>query len=340
MTESEDAAVWGKREIKPEQERRGGSGRPPGRTRIGTGGAGPNYRSGDSVWCKVRNAEPGGYAVETEPGGFDGFLPTSAKHEPGEQLWVQFVCIAFNRMLLTSTKESETLPQQKLVHRRGVDLIPPPPEDNDNVREITLETSDLKELLKELEDENYTGCMRVVSELRKSRCALLFYRGRVVTCLYTSTNVDQHPIEQSINMLLNDLKAPQARLIMYELSEQVVLPLSALQLGYSLERSDNLDAREYLDYLGKWIAEKEQTACIALTLSNGECCLALVHDTRLVGAYYVEHRYYLDDVQAVYDFVSNDKTARITACILPKEVTALPAVFGYSLREMSSAGRT
>ncbi len=340
MTEPKEPAVWGKRETKPEPERRGGSGRPPGRTRVGTAGGGANYRRGDSISCKIVKAEPGGYAVSIEPGCFDGFLPTSAKHEPGAQVEAQFVCMAVNRMLLTMTQDSQTLPEQKLLHRRGVDLIPPPPEDNDNVREEILEIGCLKDLIKELEDGRYTGCMRAVSELSKSRCALLFYQGRVVTCLYTSTNVDQHPIESSIEMLLNDLKAPHARLIMYELPEEVVLSLSSLQLGYSVERSDDLDAKSYLDYVGSYINQKEQTACIALTLANDECCLLLVHKGRLVGAYYVEQRYYLDDLQAVYDFVSNDRGARITVCILPAELTALPAVLGHSLREMSAAGKT
>lgn len=89
-------------ETQSEVQRGGGSGDPPGVTRVGCqgGGASENLKGGENLACKVIASDVGGYAVLIPKYNLPGFLPTDAKLHSGQELLVQFVGVANKRIVL------------------------------------------------------------------------------------------------------------------------------------------------------------------------------------------------------------------------------------------------
>lgn len=224
--------------------------------------------------------------------------------------------------------------------RRAIDLILPSIGEDNGVR-MRIGDEDLEWLITDLEGGMRTGCVKAFCEPRKSRSAVLLYRGRAVGCIYGNRNLPEpQPTEASLHMMLNDLQEPETNLLVYDLPEEVTLAMSALFLGYPVERSDDLDARSYIDYIGSWLSQKEQTACLAITLpSNSATCLAFVYKGKYVGCFYVEDQKYSPDANFLYELIGRDSQAQVNASILPPEMTSSSVRFGFSL-SMAKKNRT
>lgn len=215
--------------------------------------------------------------------------------------------------------------------RRAIDLILPSIGD-DKGQQMRIGDEDLEWLITDLEGGMRTGCVKAFCEPRKSRSAVLLYKGRAVGCIYgNKTLPEPQPTEPSLQMMLNDLQEPDTTLLVYDLPEEVTLAMSALFLGYPVERNDDLDARSYLDYIGSWLQQKEQTACLAISTSTNATCLAFVYKGRYVGSFYVEDQTYAPDISFVFDLLNKDRMANVSASILPPEMTSSSVRFGFSL---------
>lgn len=215
--------------------------------------------------------------------------------------------------------------------RRAIDLILPSIGD-DKAAELRIGDEDLEWLITDLEGGMRTGCVKAFCEPRKSRSAVLLYKGRAVGCIYgNKTLPEPQPTEPSLQMMLNDLQEPDTSLLVYDLPEEVTLAMSALFLGYPVERNDDLDGRSYFDYIGSWLQQKEQTACLAISTSAQATCLAFVYKGRYIGSFYVEDQTYAADISFVFDLLNNDRAANVSASILPPEMTSSSVRFGFSL---------
>jgi hypothetical protein len=330
------------------------------------------YKAGQSVACKVVAAEPGGYSVIIPKDNLPGFLPTEQKLKVGEEILAQFVCVHNNRILLSSRFSGSTsgrpsgqqaqatsgswsveqagtayaaAPEQdaafnvwaqtaprKFHLKRATDLILPPV-DGSAPNTFKMGEYDLEWLITDLEGGMRTGCVKASSEERKSRSAMLLYRGRVVGCIYgCKTMSDTLPTEQSLAYMIADLELAETAVSIYDLPEEVTLSMSALFLGYPVQRSDDLDARSYMDYLCGWFQDKGQTACLAISLpASAATCLGFVHQGQYVGGFYVEDQQFSRDKNYVYDLIARDSQAGLEASILPPEMTSSAVRFGFSL---------
>lgn len=218
--------------------------------------------------------------------------------------------------------------------RRAIDLILPPVDKSQQPNKMKIaESDDLLWLITDLEGGMRTGCVKAFCEPKKSRAAVLLYKGRAVGCIYGNKELkDPLPTEHSLQMMLSDCQTPDTQLLMYGLPEEVTLAMSALFLGYPVERSDDLDARSYMEYIMSWFAQKEQTACLAFSLQmSGATLLAFVHKGQFVGSFYVETQEFSRDINFVYNTITQDPQARVEASILPPELTSAAVRFGFSL---------
>lgn len=216
--------------------------------------------------------------------------------------------------------------------RRAIDLILPPL-DNAGASDINMGEQDLLWLITDLEGGMRTGCIKAVSETRKSRSAALLYKGRVVGCIYGNRDISE-PLatDGSLQMMLKDMTLPDTVVTMYSLPEDITLAMSALFLGYPVERSDDLDACSYMEYIMSWFAQKEQTACMAFSLpSVNETILTFIHQGQFCGCFHVESQTFSRDMNYVNEIVAKDGNARIEVSILPPELTSSSVRFGYSL---------
>ncbi len=218
--------------------------------------------------------------------------------------------------------------------RRAIDLILPPLDKNQQPNKMRIgQGDDLLWLITDLEGGMRTGCVKAFCEPRKSRSAVLLYRGRAVGCIYGNKQLKEPmPTESSLQMMLSDCQTPDTHLVMYGLPEEVTLAMSALFLGYPVERSDDLDARSYMDYIMSWFQQKEQTACLAFSLpASGATLLAFVYKGGFVGSFYVESQEFSRDINTVYNLIQQDEQARVEASILPPELTSAAVRLGFSL---------
>lgn len=218
--------------------------------------------------------------------------------------------------------------------RRAIDLILPPLDKNQQPNKMRIgQGDDLLWLITDLEGGMRTGCVKAFCEARKSRSAVLLYKGRAVGCIYGNKQMREPlPTESSLQMMLSDCQTPDTHLVMYGLPEEVTLAMSALFLGYPVERSDNLDARSYMDYIMSWFSQKEQTACLAFSLpASGATLLAFVYKGLFVGSFYVETQEFSRDVNFVYTLIQQDPQSRVEASILPPELTSASVRLGFSL---------
>lgn len=180
------------------------------------------------------------------------------------------------------------------VYRRATDLIPfgidrsiPP-----SIVEITSQR-DITAVINDLEDQLFTGAVKVLCGTGKSRGAVLLWNGKVLGCTYgQETQLTQLPTEGALKLLLSDCKIPGTQILRSSLSEEIILPMSALFLGYPVERSDSLDAPGYLQYLKKWCLKKQQTACLAISLPTHEAVLDFVYKGNPVGSFEVDSQRY------------------------------------------------
>ncbi len=221
---------------------------------------------------------------------------------------------------------------KKFQLRRAIDLMMPPLQ-ADSINTFKIADYDLEWLITDLEGGMRTGCVKASSEQKLSRSAMLLYRGRAVGCIYgCKASPETLPTEQSLPQMLADLEMPDAIVSLYDLPENVTLAMSALFLGYPVQRSDDYDARSYMDYICSWFESKGQTACLAITLpSNKATCLGYVYKGQFAGAFYVEDQKFTTDKNFVYELLRNDPNAGVEASILPPEMTSSTGRFGYSL---------
>lgn len=218
--------------------------------------------------------------------------------------------------------------------RRAIDLVLPPLDKNQQPNKMNIgQSDDLLWLITDLEGGMRTGCVKAFCEVKKSRSAVLLYKGRAVGCIYGNKQMtDPLPTESSLQMMLSDCQTPNTQLVMYGLPEEVTLAMSALFLGYPVERSDDLDARSYMDYIMNWFQQKQQTACLAYSVFDASgTLLAFVHRGYFVGAFYVESQEFSRDINFVYNMIAQDPNARVEASILPPELTSASVRLGFSL---------
>ena len=226
---------------------------------------------------------------------------------------------------------AQTTPQ-KFHLKRATDLMIPPI-DGSQPNSFKIGEYDLEWLITDLEGGMRTGCVKAACEDRKSRSAMLLYRGRVVGCIYGCKSMtDTLPTEQSLQYMMADMGLPETAVSIYDLPEEVALAMSALFLGYPVQRSDDLDARSYMDYLCGWFQDKGQTACLAISLpASAATCLGFVHRGEYVGGFYVEDQKFDRDKNYVYGLIARDNQAGLEASILPPELTSSAVRFGFSL---------
>lgn len=174
--------------------------------------------------------------------------------------------------------------------RRATDLIPFNIDAGicPAVVEITSR-ADIDAVLNDLEDQRFTGHLKMSSSSRTARGSLLLRRGKLLGCIYgQKTQLHPLPTEDSFRLLLNDCRAPGTQILLSTLNEEIVLPMSALFLGYPLEQEEFASLQD----LQNWLLTNKKTACTAITLPSNRTLLEFVHKGTPIGTFEVETQQY------------------------------------------------
>lgn len=114
--------------------------------------------------------------------------------------------------------------------RRATDLIPFNIDAGicPAVVEITSR-ADIDAVLNDLEDQRFTGHLKMSSSSRTARGSLLLRRGKLLGCIYgQKTQLHPLPTEDSFRLLLNDCRAPGTQILLSTLNEEIVANVGSI----------------------------------------------------------------------------------------------------------------
>lgn len=320
--------------------------------------SGVKMRAGHPVQCEIVKAEPGGYAVKLLPSELEGFLPSPETLKLGQTVPAIFVCMNSSRALLsfafmigTTATVQEGLPTESETAfavwadshprtyklRRAIDVVLPAAS-ADEVREYTVGDANLKDVFDEIEQNAFTGCIKSECESRKSRSAALIYKGRVVGCIYgTRTPSDPYQTEVALNMMMLDFRSEDTAIKIYPLPDQVVLPMSAMFLGFPapvdnfLKGDEDALVQSVVEICDE-LVERKETGCITATLPKSQqLCLVYVHAGKCPGFFNVDFQRFSASLEELQQLIVEDIDARLELFLLPSEMTSPHVTFGYSL---------
>jgi len=230
---------------------------------------------------------------------------------------------------------NEHTPTKRFRLRRAIDLVMPPPDEEslESLKTFKISDYDLEWLITDVEGGMRTGCLKATSESKLSRAAILLYKGRAVGCIYgCKSNPDAKATEESLTLTLTDLEATDTMVTMYDLPDEATLAMSALFLGYTLEREDSMDSRTYFDSVMNSFVQNHSTACVVVTIpSTKSTYLIFVGKGRFGGAFFVEEQQFTKDPKAIYQLFESDAGAQVEVSLLSAEAVAPGMRFGYSL---------
>ncbi|HEY9776087.1 MAG TPA: hypothetical protein V6C81_20155 [Planktothrix sp.] len=313
------------------------------------------YKPGESVTCRIKAPEPGGYLVEILPSGIEGFLPSQEPIELGRQVPGTFVCMSNGRALmayafmigttervqLSTASDSETAfavwadsyPRTVRL-RRAVDLFMPPFASVPSVRRV--KGKDALRLIDTWERGKFTGCIKVAAQQRLSRSACLYYNGRAVGSVYTKKPVvDPFPVEMALEQMMDDLQTTETQIESYDLPSDLVLSMSSMFLGVLVQRPEDSTTPnfEFANELIEQFAQRKETACITLNDASQQslCGLVFISDGLFKGAYSIEERRFRSDREYLEELFDKFLSAKIEAYMLPEVLMTSEVKFGYAL---------
>jgi hypothetical protein len=172
------------------------------------------------------------------------------------------------------------------VNRRAISLVPVPPKSERH--EIRL-SADLRyrQLLIYLEANQSTCCLRIISPSRKSRSAILIYRGLVIGCLYGNKKLE-HQIfgENAHQHTVNDLAQPDSIVDAYVLTEEIVLAAASLFHGNVMRTPPNKLPHEIYYQAVESMLASNSVGCIVISDNEGiAMCMIYLFAGKIVGAY-------------------------------------------------------
>lgn len=308
-------------------------------------------KPGDCVFCRVQSPEIGGYVVSLTPSGIEGFLPSREPIELGTIVPATLVCMDGQKALLnyafimgtssrvqhsTNEKENafaiwaEAYPNSNRPGR-AIDLVMPPVQS----APVLLKSKDKsQEFFPSLEASEFTGCLKVTSQKRLSRSAVVLFRGRAVGSVYTTkSNPEPYRFEIGLQKLVEDVAASDsdAELEMYELKDELILAMSAMFLGYIDNTEHELTNAEYAEKMLEHFAGSKGTACLSLQESKTPSALGFICDGELQGSYSINDRSFGEQKQYFFSLLEKFPKATLKTYVLPSAMTTDSVCFGYSL---------
>lgn len=314
----------------------------------------PQPKQGDCVFCRVQSPELGGYSVILTPSGIEGFLPSQDPIEIGRIVPATFVCMNDSRALLTyafimgtsSRIQHSTASDQEnafaiwaeaypVANRpgRAIDLIMPSIDSSPIL--LKLDENSAKELFPSLESSGFTGCIKVISQKKLSRAAVIFLNGRAVGSVYTTKLIPEpYRFEAGLKKLIEDVSAADtdAEMEMYELRAELILAMSSMFLGFVDRREDKLDNVSYAENMLSHFKANRGTACLSLMLeSQTPCALGFICKGEFQGSYFINDRTFSADREFFFRSLNTVPDSKLKTYVLPPAMTTESVLFGYSL---------
>ncbi|MBX9571203.1 MAG: hypothetical protein K2X77_20065 [Candidatus Obscuribacterales bacterium] len=201
-------------------------------------------------------------------------------------------------------------------------------------------------LLVSLEGTKRTGCLKITSPNRRSRSAILLYRGRVVGCIYGQKGMRGQYLHQDAHKCaMADLAAPGNLLDAYELPEEMVLAAASLFYGETLDLSFTQENSHTFDYAVNSLLRCGLPGCVLINNESDQTiCIVYIAAGKVVGMYSA-HEGWLKATPQEAKRLLTSQPCRVHASILTYRdaqhfgfsLTGLEARFDFSPAPMGAA---
>jgi hypothetical protein len=205
-------------------------------------------------------------------------------------------------------------------NRRMIGLLPLPATRQEH--EIT-ETDSLRlnQLLLSIEARRQSCCIRVFSNSRKSRSAILIYRGRLIGCVFGRRGLPRQVFgKQAFEQTMDDLVSPSNIIDAYPLSDEIVLASASIFHGGFNEVFDGAPAVQIYPSCARMMINNRRTGCILLnTHDESAVCITYIFEGQIVGVYSFSEGWLTKTQTAVLNCIETTSDAGILISILPVE---------------------
>ncbi len=163
-------------------------------------------------------------------------------------------------------------------NRRAVGLVPAPMGEAAN-REIT-EAKKLRyqQLLISIEGKQSTCCLKIFCPKRKSRAALLTFRGRVLGCIYGRKELESQLIgADAFEQFQEDLSVPESIVDTYILPENLALAAGSLFHGEVFHQKADSNCDQTFNFVYTNLVRTQMPGCIVLKRMGSDEVLSFIY---------------------------------------------------------------
>lgn len=203
-------------------------------------------------------------------------------------------------------------------NRRTIGLLPMPA----NRQEHELAETDtlrLQNLLLSIESRQISCCIRVFSETKKSRSALLIYRGRLIGSIFGSKGLhNQLAGKEAFSRIMAELVTPGNVIDCYRLSDEMVLASASMFHGGLNTTSSNSSAMEVYPTCANRMITNKRTGCIVVKGgSEFAVCITYFFEGRIIGVYSFAEGWLTPTQTAALNTIESVLDAEVWIAVLP-----------------------
>lgn len=217
-------------------------------------------------------------------------------------------------------------------NRRAINLIPLPII-SDGHEIAQTQTVRYHHLLISIEGNQRTCCLKIISPRKKSRSALLIFRGRIVGSLYGRKDLGFQVMQQDAHAhAMAELATPGNVLDAYQLPEDLVLAAAALFHGQILEFSQTASPAQLLSSAIEQISSFALPGCVVISTEENEMiCQVFMANGKIIGVYSSHDGWVEPNRQAAANYLNKVPGTRVMASILAIRSADDVAALGFSL---------
>jgi hypothetical protein len=219
------------------------------------------------------------------------------------------------------------------VNRRAIGLMPMPIS-KENHEVFVAGSVKYTNLLLSIESRQSSCCLRIVSSARKTRSAILIYRGRVIGCIYGQKGREFQLFgQEAYQQAMIDLAQPNTLIDAYLLSEEIILSAASLFQGNVNVVQAALPAEKiYIDTVNDLLA-KRAVACVVTNNKEGLAkCITYLFAGKIVGVYSFAKGYLVPILESGSGHSKNSPDDEVMVCTLnaANEQEALNTTFSLT----------
>ncbi len=205
-------------------------------------------------------------------------------------------------------------------NRRALGLLPLPASRHDH--EITdTDSLRLQNFLLSIESRKISCCIRVFSDNKKTRSALLIYRGRLIGCIYGARGLEQ-PLfwKPAFEKIMDELLTPGNLVDVYRLTDEMVLASASLFHGGLNAVFNGAPAVQiFPKCAGMTMTNKRTGTIVCKGVGDSAVCVTYFFQGRIIGVYAFAEGWLTQTLTAALNCIELVPEAELWLSVLPVE---------------------